>query len=144
MRRDISHTIEIDATPATVWATLTDTQAFPSWNPFITRLDGELRAGAKLAVTLDPPGGRASTFRPTLLTVQPERELRWLGHLLMPGIFDGEHSFRLQALSPRRTRFTQAERFSGFLVRPLRRTIDKAELGFEQMNKALKSLSERD
>jgi hypothetical protein len=141
--REISHTIEIDATPARVWEEFTDTESFPMWNPFITKLDGELREGARLSVRIEPPGGRASTFRPTVLIVDPERELRWLGRLLIPGMFDGEHSFRLEPIGRGCTRFTQAERFSGVLVRPFGRALDDTEVGFKQMNEALKARSER-
>ena len=35
------------------------------------------------------------TFKPVLLTVKPARELRWRGSLVLPGVFDGEHSFLL-------------------------------------------------
>ena len=86
MTRHIANTIEIDASPARVWATFTDTEAFPSWNPFITKLDGEPRPGARLSVRIQSAGGRASTFRPNVLTAEPERELRWLGRVLMPGL----------------------------------------------------------
>jgi hypothetical protein len=34
--------------------------------------------------------------------VQPERELRWLGHFIVSGIFDGEHYF---VLDPRKNGF---------------------------------------
>ena len=136
---ELRHEIEIDASPAAVWAVLTDTAAYPDWNPFLRRLDGELQEGARLQVEIAPPGGRAMTFKPTVLTVEPARELRWLGRLLVRGLFDGEHSFRLEPLeNGRRTRFTQSERFSGILVGPLRKTLAKTERGFEQMNEALK------
>jgi hypothetical protein len=82
------------------------------------------------------------TFKPTVLKVENERELRWFGRLLLPGLFDGEHIFRIEALADGRTRFTQAERFTGILVRAFRTTLDKTELGFEQMNTALKAQAE--
>ncbi len=138
MKREIQNQIDIDATPAAVWAVLADTAAYPEWNPFLRRLSGELRTGAKLAVEIAPPGARAMTFKPTVLTSEDGRELRWLGRLLAPGIFDGEHRFRLQPLPDGRTRFTQSERFQGLLVRLFPGTVEKTLLGFEQMNNALK------
>lgn len=74
--------------------------------------------------------------------MEDERELRWLGRFLLPGLFDGEHISRMEALGHGRTRFTQAERFSGILVRALRTTLDKTELGFEHANTALKAQAE--
>jgi hypothetical protein len=139
MPREISHTIEINASPDEVWSVLTDTASFPSWNPFMRKLEGELTVGAKLLVVIQPPGRRRLTFRPTVLTVAPGRELRWLGRPLIPGLFDGEHSLRLEPTPNSGTRFTQTEKFSGILVAPFKGTLDSTETGFRQMNEALKA-----
>ena len=114
--RELRREIDIDAPPAAVWAVLTDTRSYSEWNPFMPHLAGELREGAKLEVRIEPPDGRAMTFKPTVLRVEPDRELRWLGRLLIPGIFDGEHILHIEPLAQARSRFTQAERFSGLLV----------------------------
>ena len=76
---------------------MTDFGAYPDWNPFIRRISGELREGARLEVRIEPPGARAMTFKPTVRSVEANRELRWLGRLLLPGVFDGEHSLRIEA-----------------------------------------------
>jgi hypothetical protein len=141
--REVRREIDIEAPPAAVWAVLSDTRSYSEWNPFVPRLSGELREGAKLDVRIEPPGGRAMTFKPTVLGVEPDRELRWLGRLLLPGVFDGEHILHIERLDQTRSRFTQAERFSGILVRLFSSTLDKTELGFEQMNAALKTRAER-
>jgi hypothetical protein len=143
MARTISHTIEIDAAPETVWSELADTGAYPAWNPFVRRLDGRLEQGERLEVEIEPPGGRAMTFKPTVLAATPGRELRWLGRFLVRGLFDGEHSFEIEPLGPGRCRLTQAERFSGLLVRPFAGTLEKTERGFEAMNRALKERAEK-
>jgi hypothetical protein len=137
--RELRREIDIEAPPAAVWAVLTDTRSYSEWNPFMARFSGELREGAKLEVRIEPPGGRAMTFKPTVLCVEPDRELRWRGRLLLPGVFDGEHILHIEPLDQNRSRFTQAERFSGILVRLFRSTLDKTELGFEQMNSALRA-----
>ena len=77
------------------------------------------------------------TFRPTVRAVEDGRELRWLGRFLVPGLFDGEHSFTLETLPGGRTRFVQSERFSGVLVGLLGRTLERTEAGFHAMNEAL-------
>ncbi len=79
------------------------------------------------------------TFKPTVLKVEPERELRWLGRLLVPGIFDGGHSFRVEPAGEGRVRFTQAERFGGVLVPVFgKKMLEQTRRGFEAMNEALK------
>ena len=139
MATELSHEIEIDASTEEVWQVLAETGRYGEWNPFIPSLRGELREGAKLEVQIAPPGGKTMTFRPTVLAAAPGRELRWLGRLLAPGLFDGEHRFLLEPLADRRTRLVQSERFSGILVGALGRTLDRTRSGFEEMNKALKA-----
>ena len=125
-----------------MWAIVSDTASFPSWNPFIRKLEGELRTGAKLSVTIQPPSRRSTNFRPTVLAAEPARELRWVGRVLIPGVFDGEHSLLMEPTANGGTRFTQAERFSGILVRLFSGTLDSTQLGFQQMNEALKARAE--
>jgi hypothetical protein len=82
-------------------------------------------------------------FSPTVLTVTPNRELRWLGHFLLPGIFDGEHYFQITPLAPGRVKFTQGERFSGILVPFAKSSLDGGtKAGFLAMNRALKARAE--
>ena len=140
--RVLSSEIEIDAPPERVWRFLTDFAAYPEWNPFIQRIAGPLEQGARLEVRIAPPDGRAMTFKPEVQKVEEGRELRWLGRFLLPGLFDGEHSLRIEALPDGRSRFVQSERFSGLLVGLFGGTLDKTERGFGQMNEALKRRAE--
>lgn len=138
--KEISTEIGISAPPEKVWEVLTDFPAFPQWNAFVQTVEGQLTAGAELIVRIQPPGGMAMTFKPNILKVDPNRELRWLGRLWFPGVFDGEHYFLVEELGPGQTRFTQGERFAGILV-PLMGMIGlypKTLLGFSEMNQALK------
>jgi hypothetical protein len=125
------------------WAVIGDFAAYPEWKPFIRRISDELRDGARLEVRIEPPQAGATTFKPTVRSVEPNRELRWLGRLLVPGIFDGEHSLRIEPLESNRSRLVQSERFSGILVGLAKGTLQKTETGFEQMNAALKERVER-
>jgi len=137
--RELRSELEIDASPERVWAVVTDFAAYPEWNPFIRRISGELREGARLEVRIEPPGARATTFKPTVRAVERNRELRWLGRLLVPGIFDGEHSLLIEPRDGGRSRFVQSERFGGLLVGFVKGTLAKTEGGFEHMNAALKA-----
>jgi len=141
MRR-IETAIEIAASADHAWAVLIDFAAYPDWNPFIRRLQGEAQMGARLAVTIEPPGGRALTFKPKVLAVQPGRELRWLGHFIVPGLLDGEHSFRLEPTAAG-CRLHQDETFRGLLVGLLSGALENTSRGFEAMNVALKQRAEQ-
>jgi hypothetical protein len=130
--------IEIDAPPEMVWEVLTDFGSYPEWNPFIRRIEGEVSPGASLRVRMQPPGRRGMTFKPKLLKVEPNQELRWLGRLVIPGLFDGEHIFSIETSEPTHVRFHQREIFKGLLVPMLRRMLQDTRRGFDEMNRALK------
>jgi hypothetical protein len=141
--RELHTSIEIDSTPERVWEILTDFPSYPGWNPFIRSVIGEPVPDAELRVRIQPPGRRAMSFRPKVLVAEPQRELRWLGHLLVPRVFDGEHSFQIEQSDAGRVRFVQAERFTGALVPLFGRTLEPTRRGFEAMNEALKRRAER-
>ena len=141
--KELHSEIEIDASVERVWDILTDFASYPQWNPFIRRISGELKVGERLEVRLEPPDSRGITLRPTVLRAEPNRLMRWVGHLLVPGLFDGEHSLATRPLEGNRVRFVQHEAFKGVLVRLLARSLDKDTLrGFEEMNDALKERAE--
>ena len=135
--------IEIDAPAKRVWELLTDFASYPQWNPFIRHISGHPAPGECLQACLEPPGGRTMTFKPKVLTAEPNRELRWLGYLLVPGVFDGEHSFTIEPLEENRVRFIQREAFEGLLVPLFARSLEtNTQQGFEEMNHALKERAE--
>jgi len=142
--KELRSEIEIQASAERVWQLLTDFPSFPQWNPFIRKASGAIRVGERLEVYIQPSGASGMTFRPTVLKAEPNRELRWLGHLLISGLFDGEHSFTIEPLGASRVRFTQREVFTGLLVPLFARGLDTdTRRGFEEMNQALKSKAEQ-
>jgi hypothetical protein len=140
--KSIDTSIDIAAPSETVWDVLTDLGYYPVWNPFITRIAGDLQVGQRLTVTLQPPNGRGMTFRPTLRVVEPKRRLVWLGRLLIPGVFDGRHEFTLSPTNTGGTILCQRETFTGLLVPGLGRALDQTRAGFTALNQALKLRAE--
>src|SRR5918995_5824563 len=141
--KELHSQIEIEDPAERVLQVLTDFAAYPEWNPFIRRVSGRPEVDEQLVVRMRPSGTRGMTFRPTVLKVEPNRQLRWLGHLLMPGLFDGEHIFEIEELGEDRVLFVQREVFKGLLVPLLARSLDRdTQRGFEEMNRALRKRAE--
>src|SRR5437879_11895479 len=131
--------IDVEAPAERVCAVLLDFERFPDWNPFIRSIRGQALVGSRLEVLLGASGTRPMRFRPTVKAVVPNRELRWLGRLGLPRLFDGEHIFQIEPLGPTRARFVQRERFRGIFVPLLARSLNRdARRGFEEMNRALR------
>ena len=78
-----------------------------------------------------------TTFKPKVLAADTSRELRWIGHLTLPGVFDGEHRFTLTPTNGG-SDLVQSEKFSGLLVQVGRKTIDNTADSFRLLNEALK------
>jgi len=130
--------LEIDAPPERVWGVLSDFSAYHEWNPYITGIAGELRQGSELAITVSPPGGNDTVYRPRVLVCDEPRELRWRSQLWMKGLFDGEQFFLCQETPSGGTRFVHGENFTGFFVRFLGQQLLQVARGFAFMNQALK------
>ena len=141
--KELRTEITIGALAERVWDILTDFESLPEWNPFMQQASGELEPGQTLEVYLKLPDGAGMKFKPKLVAVEPNRELRWRGRLLMPGLFDGEHVFELEPTGESSCRFVHREQFRGVLVSPMMAFMGKkTERGFNLMNEALKARAE--
>lgn len=141
--KTISASIDIDAPATAVWEVLSDLSGYPAWNPFIREAAGTLAVGEKLTLRMFPADGRPMTFTPRVLAATPGEELRWVGHLVLPRIFDGEHSFVLSAAPEGGTRVVQSEVFRGVLVPFTGKLIEGTRGDFERLNEALKKRVEQ-
>lgn len=140
--RTIHTEVGIGAPAARVWEILADFDGWPQWNPF-ARVKGRLAMGERLEVEISLPGKAPMTFRPSIVKLEPGRELRWLGSLGVRGLFDGEHGFRIVPEDAGRCRFEQFESFRGLLVVPILWKIEETtRAGFRVMNRALKVKAE--
>lgn len=142
--KEIKTEILINASAEKVWEVLTNFDSYPDWNPFIRSIKGEVMSGNKITVRIQPPGSNGMTFKPEVLVLTKNHKLSWLGHLLLPGLFDGEHIFELIDNENGTTTFIQSEKFKGLLVGLFKKQIDSnTKKGFEEMNTKLKELSEQ-
>jgi hypothetical protein len=135
--------IDIAATPERIWSILVNFSDYPEWNPFIRTITGMPKVGASLVVHLQPSGTKGMTFRPKVLSAVPAQEFHWLGHLWVPGLFDGEHRLSIQPIADGMVKFRQNELFSGILVPLFKGTLERdTKRGFAEMNQALKVKAE--
>jgi len=134
MALEIKTSIKINATPAQVWAVLTNYSEYPNWNPFLTEMSGNFKVGNKVKINA---GGME--FKPTVLALDENKELRWLGSLGFKGIFDGEHKFLLVDNGDGTTTLEHSEKFKGILVPFFKKKLNTdTKSGFEEMNMKLK------
>jgi hypothetical protein len=139
MKEIITETM-IEARPETVWRVFTEFYRYPNWSSFISSINGEPRVGNTLDVKMVDGKGKTRDFKPLVLVSEPRKEFRWKGKLGGMGwLFSGEHFFILEKASENRTRFVHGERFTGFLVPVLWRSLNTdTRNGFIEFNKAIK------
>jgi len=139
MKHQLHTEISINADVKTVWSIFTDFENYANWNPFIKSIKGNIKVGEKFQAEI----GNFS-FKPTTKVYEEQRELTWLGRLLIPGIFDGRHSFVFTEKPDGTTTLVQSESFSGILVPFVKKKLNsEVREEFEAMNKSLKERAEK-
>jgi hypothetical protein len=129
----------IPATPARVWAVLTDFDAYAEWNPLNVKASGEARPGGKIRTTfVNPAGGPGATVTQTVIltTFEPERALAWSGNV--PLLFRGRHHFTLTP-EGEGTRLLHGEDMSGLIAMTFSDAILAKKFApyYEAVNRAL-------
>jgi hypothetical protein len=142
--REILSSLDIDAPAARVYELLADFGGYADWNPFIVCAEGVARPGERVRLRIRPPGWRESIHVVKVLTVEPDREITWLGRMWLPGVLDGHHIFRVEPIDEKRCRLVHNEVFRGILVPVLWRTFIDTRMreGFAALNHSLKAVAE--
>ena len=89
--------IEINASAERVWSLLTDFPAYPQWNPFIPSIEGKAVVGQPPTVFILASGLPWHAIPPH--GARRRAPARASMELLIPGLFDGEHYFKLEPKS---------------------------------------------
>ena len=136
--KTIETEILINASVNQVWNTLMDFPSHSKWNPFIRVIKGNPEVGKRIEVEIHLPKKSPMNFTPVVVTNHRNMEFRWRGKLGIKGLFDGEHYFKLKAISSTQTKLIHGENFYGLLV-PIIFGMIKTDTikGFESMNTAL-------
>ena len=136
--KTITTTIDLSYPAEHVYQVLTDFKQYADWNPFIISSKGEAVVGTRLHNTMVLPNSKPLRFKPKIITVIENKELSWLGNTIIPGIFDGEHRFIIEATTTEHSQLTQSEKFTGILTYLMKKSFwQTIEAAFKQMNHAL-------
>ncbi len=116
-RQHCSVEATIRARPEVIWRLLTDAAGFPSWNSTVTRIEGEIALGQRLA--LEVPSAPGRVFRPRVAHVEAARSMVWQDGVAP--MFRGVRTFKLAPNADGTTRFAMDEEFSGLMLPPHQR-----------------------
>ena len=139
--KEIRGSVDIDAPIGRVWQVVTDFKAYPEWNPWITRMEGESTVGSKVGVTTKVPGRKDTNFVSEVLEVRPNQEILMRG-TVMKGMLGDDHLFKFESIGENRTRFFQSVEFKGMLSPVIGGIVRDHQKGLDLMNEAMKKWCE--
>ena len=83
------HVETVIAAPAEqIWGVLTDTAAYPDWNPTFVEVQGAYAQGGKVLNKVQDPSGSVLEMTATVATLTPAQELRQKGGVPLVITFD--------------------------------------------------------
>ncbi len=139
---EIHTTAVIEAPAFVVWQVLTDFRKYPEWNPFIVKINGELKVNSKLAMEMKFANEKIVHGEFLVMGAEVEREISW-GGKNGGNLFVMEHRLAIQPLARNRVTFLHTGRFGGDIVLLVARNLHLLlEKQFENMNVALKARAE--
>ncbi|MDX3959790.1 SRPBCC domain-containing protein [Aliarcobacter skirrowii] len=142
-KNSITTEIKIKSNIEDVWKELINFQEYKNWNPAIYEVSGNIKENETIKIVVNTNGSKM-VFKPKILKYKENCELRWLGRLFIPKIFDGEHYFIVKDNLDGTTTFIHGENFSGVLIPFFGKMISNTKKGFEAMNQELKKRVEND
>ncbi len=131
-------TTTIRATPAAIWALLTDAAGYPSWNPTVTRVAGRIAAGE--SITLHVRGSQRA-FALKVVDWTPPQRMVWRGGMPL-GLFTGQRTFTLTPTAGGDVGFEMVEDFTGALSGMITSKMPDLQPGFDEFAAALKARAE--
>ncbi len=124
------------------WKVLTDFAEYPTWNPYLTRVEGRFSVGENMSFTLvDENFSDPLHLSATLGEVSPNKRFFWTGRVGIQGLFDTKHVFELVASDEETSELHHYEEFRGLIpaILPDReKRSANTRAAFERMNRALR------
>ena len=129
----------IDASPADVWAILTDVGSWRDWESGVDRVEGRVALGER--ITIYATMIRKRPFQITVTELRPSEAMRWRGGLPL-GLAVIERTYSLDAQDDGSTVVTVREDHTGPLAALLDRTTPDLNPSFRQFCAGLKAVAE--
>ena len=132
--RQTTVTIDISASPLTVWKLLTDAERFASWDTTVVELTGKIAPGEQIQLrsTLAPK----RTFKLKVKVFDPPKRLSW-------GDAMGTRVFTLNSNASGGTSFTMSEKIGGPIFPLFARMIPSFDESFNTFAADLKATAEK-
>ena len=128
--------LEIAASPESVWGALVDLDRYDERNPMINNIQAEPLVGSPVAFEVVLSAAKRMKFKAKMAQVDEPIELNWKGGSLF--LVTGRHYFRIEKLGDNSVRLHHGEDFKGLLLPLLAKRLKKGKPLYTAMNEALK------
>lgn len=129
----------IKASPEAVWSILTDASAYPSFDPYCDKIEGEIAPGQKIKAFSKLSPGRAFPVKVT--EFEPGKRMVWAGGMPL-GLFKGERTFSLSPGENGTVHFDMREVFSGPMLALIGKSLPDMTEPFQKFAEGLKAKAE--
>ena len=130
---------DINADAARIWDLLTDAAGYPTWNPAVVAIEGDIALGERIRLTSVVNPNRA--FKLEVTRFDPPQVMVWADGMPF-GLFKGVRTYRLKPKDDGVTGFSMEEVFSGPLEPMISKSIPDMTESFEQFADGLKPAAE--
>ncbi|MCR9144899.1 MAG: SRPBCC domain-containing protein [bacterium] len=128
----------INAPAEKIWEILTNGAAYPEWDPYCEKIEGEIAAGETIRAFTKLSPGRA--FPVKVAEFEPAARMVWTGGMPL-GLFRGERSFTLTPAG-KGVNFQLREVFSGPMLFLIGRSLPDMTGPFQEFVAGLKARAE--
>jgi len=129
----------INASPEAVWSILIDASAYPSFDPYCDKIEGEIALGEKIKAFSKLSPGRAFPVKVT--EFEPGKRMVWAGGMPL-GLFKGERTFSLNPSENGTVHFDMREVFSGPMLALIGKSLPDMTEPFQKFAEGLKAKAE--
>lgn len=141
--REIKTEIQISSKPDRVWSILMDLPGWAEWNPIVNKIEGDLKVGSTLDITMCNDKGKDSQkYKGTITALDENKRFSFVAKMIASFLFSVDRIIELKD-SDEGTFFTQKEVYTGLMVSLFWNKLnDMATKMLNSMNEALKKKSE--
>lgn len=132
----IKTSIQIDASPESVWGALVEFDRYNDWNPMIKNIQAKPLVGSPVEFEVVLGEARRMKLQAKMAQVDEPIELNWKGGSLL--LVSGKHYFRIEQLGDNSVRLHHGEDFKGLLLPLLTKKLKKSAPLYRAINEALK------
>ena len=136
--KEFTASTTISASPEAIWEVLVKTDAYPEWDPFCDKIEGQVGLGSKLKAFSKLSPGRG--FKVKVTELDENRRMTWEGGMPF-GLFKGVRTFTIKPNGDS-TAFELREVFSGPMLKLIGGSLPDMTEAFEKFCEGLKARAE--